>query len=287
MPNRRDIALAVMLVAGCTGTYQASDPDRIPDDDHREMTAARRQFEDEVVPILALQCSRCHGAAAVGAQPKFLGQEESSYYDQILRYPSVTGNFDPGLAGILTKIAAGHYDVTYSAEQRQSIADWLAAEALERGDGDGDGDVDQPAAVNPLAEWAGCMRLDDWAASNMGSWANKQTEEDGPCSNCHQDGLARFFADVDSSEMFAMHRYELYIIGFFTVKVDPDGTQTVVPALGKLRRMGRGNFHPNYPTDEEGDADFADLAEFYRLTMTRKESGQCATPGFPAPPEEI
>jgi hypothetical protein len=175
--------------------------------------------------------------------------------------------------------------VTYTAEQRDVIQSWLDAEALERGDGDGDGEVDRPPSVNVLAEWAGCMRLDDWAATSMGGWANKETEEDGPCSTCHADGLARFFAGVDSSEMFAMHRYELYIIGFFTVKVDPDGTETVVPALGKLRRMGRGNFHPGYATDEEGDAQFASLVEFHRLTMNRKTSGQCGPAEFPAAPE--
>jgi hypothetical protein len=136
-----------------------------------------------------------------------------------------------------------------------------------------------------LAEWAGCMRLDDWTASNMGHWADKQTTEDGPCSTCHDDGLARFYANADSTGMFAMHRYELYIIGFFTVKVDPDGTQTVVPALGKLRRMGRGNFHPNYLTDEEGDPDFASLQQFHDLTMTRKRGGQCGPAEFPAAPE--
>jgi hypothetical protein len=285
MPKRRDLALAMVFLAGCTGTYQrVSDPDRIPDDDG-EMTAAHRAFEDDVVPILHDKCATCHSASASGSQPKFLGEGESSYYDQILLYPSVTGDFDPGLAGVLTKIARGHYAVTYSEAEEAAILEWLEAEALERGDGDDDGEVDRPPAVNALAEWAGCMRLDDWAAANMGRWADKETEEDGPCMNCHSDGLARFFAAPDSSEMFAMHRYELYIIGFFTVKVDPEGTQTVVPALGKLRRMGSGNFHPNYATDEEGDAEFASLAEFHRLTMNRKASGQCGPAEFPAAPE--
>jgi mono/diheme cytochrome c family protein len=286
--NRRDIALAMgLLLAGCTGTYQrVGDPDRIPDDDgDREMTAARRAFEDDVVPILHDKCAGCHTAGAAGSQPKFLGDGESSYYDHILLYPSVTGDFDPGLAGVLTKIARGHYAVTYTDEQRHAIQDWIDAEALERGDGDGDGEVDQPPSVNPLAEWAGCMTFDDWVATGMGRWADKETEEDGPCMNCHADGLARFFASGESSEMFAMHRYELYIIGFFTVKVDPDGTQTVVPALGKLRRMGSGNFHPNYPTDEEADPQFAGLVEFHQLTMNRKASGQCGPAEFPAAPE--
>jgi hypothetical protein len=286
MQKRSDLALATLLVAGCTGTYQrTSDPDRIPDGDDDQMTAAHRAFEEDVSPILAEKCATCHGASASGAQPKFLGDGESSYYDQILLYPSVTGDFDPGLAGVLTKIASGHYGVTYTAAQRDAIQDWLAAEALERGDDDGDGEVDQPASVNPLAEWAGCMTFEDWVTAGMGQWANKETEEDGPCSTCHADGLARFFASGESSEMFAMHRYELYIIGFFTVKVEADGSQTVVPALGKLRRMGSGNFHPNYATDEEADPDFAGLVEFHQLTMSRKTSGQCGPAGFPAAPE--
>ena len=287
MSNTRDLALAVLVVAGCTGSYQpVSDPDRIPDQEDEEMTAAERLFDGEVKPILSVKCATCHTAGAAGEQPKFLGQGESSYYDQIMLYPSVTGNFDPGLAGILTKITTSdHYGVTYSDEQQQALTEWLAAEAIERGDGDDDGEIDDLPAVNALAEFSGCMSLEDWSLTNMGGWADKETDQDGPCSTCHDDGLARLFASGDSSQMFAMHRYELYIIGFFTVKVEPDGAQTVVPALGKLRRMARGNFHPNYLTDQEGDPDFANLEQFYQLTMTRKESGQCDPAAFPPPPE--
>ncbi len=278
----------LLLVAGCTGTYQPIDPDRIPDGDGEgggEMTAAERLFQDQVRPILSRKCAACHTTAAAGVQPKFLGQGESSYYDEIVRYPSVTGNFDAGLAGILIKIAAGHYAVIYSAGEQEALAAWLAAEALARGDGDDDGTVDQPPAVNALAEFSGCMSLDDWTLSNMARWADKETEQDGPCQTCHDDGLARFFAGPDGTEMFSMHRYELYVIGFFTVKVDPDGTQEVVPALAKLRRMGSGNFHPRYQTDQEGDAEFAALAQFHQLTLARKENGQCGPAEFPAAPE--
>ncbi len=286
MQRPRDLALAILLLAGCTGTYQSIDPDRIPDDDGSDdLTAAQRLFQEEVVSILESKCAACHAAGVSGTQPKFLGATEGAYYDEIVRYPSVTGDFDPGLAGILTKITRGHYSVTYSGEETAAIEGWLEAEALERGDGDGDGDVDRPAAVNALAEWSGCMRLDDWAAASMGRWADKETDEDGPCMNCHSDGLARFFAAPDSSEMFAMHRYELYVIGFFTVKVDADGNQSVVPALGKLRRMGKGNFHPSYATDEEGDAEFASLLQFHQLTMAHKDNGECGPAAFPAAPE--
>ena len=282
---RRAAALAILL-ASCSGSYQPTDPDRIPDgDDDGEMTAAERLFQEEVVPILSAKCFDCHRTGAAGLQPKFLGAAESSYYDEIVKYPSVTGNFDAGLAGVLTKIAAGHYAVAYTGAEAQALADWLAAEALARGDDDDDGTVDQPAAVNALAGFSGCMSLDDWTVSNMARWADKETEADGPCQTCHQDGLARFFAGPSGTEMFSMHRYELYIIGFFTVKVDPDGTQAVVPALAKLRRMGKGNFHPRYQTDEDGDAEFAALEQFYQLTMTRKASGQCGPAEFPAAPE--
>jgi hypothetical protein len=226
-------------------------------------------------------------ASAVGVQPKFLGSTRGSYYDQIVGLPSLTGNFQPALATLLTKIITGdHYASTYTAPEQESITSWLNAEALERGDGDGDGEVDPLPANDPLAAFSGCMTLDDWAVSGMGAWGDKQTEEDGPCLSCHADGMARFYASGDDTGMFAMNRYELYLIGFFTVHVEPDGTQTVVPALNKLRRMGKGNFHPRYLTDEEDDPQFASLQQFHQLTLARMDGGQCAAAGFPPPPEE-
>jgi mono/diheme cytochrome c family protein len=286
MANHFGAALAAIFLAGCTGTYTPNDPDRIPEGEgDGEMSAAERLFADQVVPILGAKCAACHTSAAAGDHPKFLGDSESAYYDQILQYPSVTGNFDAGLAGLFSKIAAGHYGVTYTAAERESLIGWLAAEALARGDGDDDGDIDQLPAVNALAEWAGCMSLDDWVASGMARWGDKESEKDGPCLTCHDDGLARFFAGPDATEMFSMQRFELYIIGFFTVRVRPDGTQEVVPALGKLRRMGTGNFHPRFQTDLDGDAEFAGLEQFHQLTMTRKTGGDCGPAGFPAAPE--
>lgn len=280
------IAAAVILAAACTGSYRQTDPDRIPEGEgDGELGDAERLFVERVAPILAAKCDACHAPGASGIQPKFLAADESGYYDEIVKYPSVTGNFDAGLAGLLTKIADGHYEIVYTDEEERALADWLAAEALARGDGDDDGTIDDLPAVNALAEFAGCMSLEDWAASGMGRWADKETEADGPCQTCHDDGLARFFAGPDSTQMFSMHRYELYIIGFFTVRVDPDGSQAVVPALAKLRRMGQGNFHPRYQTDEQADAEFAALEQFYQLTMTRKASGDCGPAEFPTPPE--
>ncbi|HEU5059929.1 MAG TPA: hypothetical protein VFU21_25535 [Kofleriaceae bacterium] len=284
MANTCHAPLAALLVAACTGSYRPVDPDRIPEQGG-EMTDAERMFADEVAPILAAKCAACHTSVAAGEHPKFLGEGESSYYDEIVKYPSVTGNFDAGLAGLFTKIAAGHYAITYTPAEEQALADWLTAEALARGDGDDDGDIDQLPAVNALAEWAGCMSLDDWAASGMARWGGKETDEDGPCQTCHDDGLARFFAGPDGTAMFSMQRFELYIIGFFTVRVEPDGTQEVVPALAKLRRMGTGNFHPNYATDQEGDSEFAALEQFHQLTMARRTGGNCGPAEFPAAPE--
>lgn len=286
MTRTSSAALAAFVLAGCTGSYTPLDPDRIPErEDDGEMSAAHRLFADDVVPILRAKCHGCHTSAASGQHVKFLGAGESAYYDEIVKYPSVTGNFDAGLAGLFSKIAAGHYQVTYSPAEEEALAAWLAAEALERGDGDGDGDIDQLPAVNALAEWAGCMTLDDWVVSSMARWADKETAQDGPCSTCHADGLARFFAGPDATEMFSMQRFELYVIGFFTVRALPDGSQEVVPALGKLRRMGTGNFHPSYQTDLDGDAEFASLEQFHQLTMSRKQSGACGPAAFPAAPE--
>jgi len=241
-------------------------------------------FTQNVAPIVA-RCTgeACHAGTA--ASPlKFLGSGASTeFYSSITQFPSVTGNYQAGLANMLLKIDSGtHYSNAYTPAERSIIIEWLDAENLARNDANDDGTVDPPPAGDPLAEWSGCMTKANWDNAQMGSWANKGSDE-GPCSTCHNDGAFRFNANDDNDTMFSMNRYQLYIIGFFTVKVETDGTQTVIPAYDKFERMGNGStLHPrfNYSLDS---TTLQRLEQFYQLTMETKAAGQCGPAQFPTP----
>jgi hypothetical protein len=285
-------SLSLAASAACVGELETTgdpgdDDDVVTPPGPDAGTPANNDTEEELfnatVRPIVQRCSgeACH--AGVGATPlKFLGTGPvDDFYESITSFPSVTGNYAPGLANMLMKIDAGnHYAAGYTPEERQLIVDWLTAENVTRNDGDGDGTPDPPPVGDPFAEWSGCMTIDNWNASNMGDWSDKGSDE-GPCQNCHADGAWRFNTNPTNNTMFEMNRYQLYIIGFFTVKVETDGSQTIIPATDKIVRMGNGTtLHPRFNVNPDNQ-DFLNLEEFYNLTMQAKAAGQCAPPGFP------
>jgi hypothetical protein len=139
----------------------------------------------------------------------------------------------------------------------------------------------EPVAVDPMAQWSGCMLLVNWNAANMGSWAQKPAEGGTVCASCHGDGLARFNADSNADLMFAYNRYEVFIGGFFTLATAADGTLDVITAKDKLKLKGSGiSAHPTYAT---GDADpyFSALETFHLLTWQARRDGICGPPIYP------
>ncbi|RMH40872.1 MAG: hypothetical protein D6689_12505 [Deltaproteobacteria bacterium] len=242
-------------------------------------------FSTNVQPIVA----RCAGEAChtgVGTPLKFLGSPSpDDDYESITAFPSVTGNFQPALANMLLKIdAGGHYGQSYTQAERDAIVAWLQAESRVRADADDDGEPDPPpASTNAFAEWSGCMTKANWDAAQMGDWADKRAEGGDTCSTCHADGAFRFNTNPTNDTMFTMNRTELYIIGFFTVKVNADGSQQVIPAYDKLERMGNGStLHPRFDYGPD-DPYFQRLAEFHQLTEQTKLAGQCGPAQFPTP----
>ena len=131
-----------------------------------------------------------------------------------------------------------------------------------------------------LAEWSGCMTLENWQASGMSSWPYKVTEGATVCSSCHADGLGRVNTNPHGDEMLTMNRYEVFIGGFFAVTSD-GGALDVVPAYDKLAAVGGGlEDHPTFAVGQ-GDQAFQALETFYQATRAARDSGACAPPGFP------
>jgi hypothetical protein len=254
-------------------------------------------FNSSVKPIMMAKCasSGCH----TGAQTfplKFLGAgPDTGFYASLLNYPQVTGGWNPAAASLLTKLAPGHQGLQdYPAAEKTAISGWLQAEAMARSTG-GTGGMPgggmggaptgggAPDSRSALAEFSGCMTSANWTTAQMGTWANKRAEGGTVCASCHADGLQRFNTNADANLMFEANKKELFIIGFFTVRVNNDGTNTVVPAMDKLRRMGDGTtYHPTFDIGAD-NTHVGRLQQFYDLTMAAKTAGTCGAPMFPPP----
>ncbi len=152
-------------------------------------STAQPLFDANVAPIIMADCSNagCHGGTGT-SPPKFAAIAPPNLYSNILNYADILfgGNFDKTQAQILTKIAAGHNAVVYTAAQQTSISNWLDAEYAAR--------YGTAGTVSPrdalLIKWSGCMTLTDWETGNVGqAWGTKRTDTTNTaCQQCHING---------------------------------------------------------------------------------------------------
>ncbi len=143
---------------------------------------------------------------------------------------------------------------------------------------------DQPAAdaappADLLAEWSGCMSLERWEAARMGAWASKPSSLGTICSDCHADGLAFFYLNPSSQQMFDSNRRQRFVTGFFTLSADEEtGQLDIAPAWAKLAAKGEGqNNHPLYAVGP-GERYFEYLEAFARATREARTAGDCDPP---------
>jgi len=278
--------------AACTGSLDTTPSDDSGDDSVDPPGAARQQFESTIAPMLSA-CSGCHTGAIDQTPLKWLGAAGATgYYPAVTGEESVVGGFDPDLANLLLKGAHdGGNARAWTDEEKATIADWLVAEAAERGIDLGDNGGLPPGETTPttsreaLAQWSGCMSIDDWRSSLVFQWADKSTER-GDCKSCHNNGAGGYYASADDDLMFEMNRFEIYITTFFTA-APKDITN---PALGyevkvneqKLRSKANATGHPSFNPD--GGEQMQYLYNFYDLTNARIAAGTCGPAGFPTTP---
>ena len=250
-------ALFIVALAGCTGTIG---------DDGKGDSPDKQMFSSTVQPMLRGQCVGCHEGA--GAGPPFLGQTGAEDdYDAIRSNSAVVGGFTAANALLLTK--GSHQGVAWwTTDQQATIRAWLDAEASNSST-DGVTDV--------MAVWASCLKIKNWNDSQIGMWANKQTDQNATCGGCHADGEYGFHANPSSDVMFAQQRTQTGITSFFQISV-ASGKQTVVPAYDKLRnKCAGGNLHPSSAVDDQ----YVDyLRRFHALTQAELDAGLCGEPGY-------
>ncbi len=293
-PQNYLAALALVLGSACVGSINPMPGDDEPDPDpDPDASAARLQFDSDVAPLLSAACASCHvGAvdAAGDVSYNFLGNTAvAGYYTAVTNDASVTGGFDPGLANLVNK---GQHDNgsarAWTQIEKDAITEWLLTEAEERGI---DLDPEPPVSPTPatsreaLAQWSGCMTIDDWTTSLVYQWADKGSDR-GQCMSCHNQGAGGYYASNDENEMFEMNRYEIYLTTFFTaapVNVsDPSQGYQILLNESKLRAKANAVGHPSYNPDGGNQMQY--LRNFYDLTKARITAGTCGPAGFPMPP---
>ncbi len=267
------LGLGACDLGGLTEPPGSSENEPLPTD----VTAqeAKALFDSNVAPIMEQKCAGagCHTGTAT-FPPPFLGTGPvAEYYPTLSVDTVVTGEFRAASATLLTKLAgAPHRGQSYSDAEVARITEWLSAELAVRNPGEVPAELPVASTSQVLAKWSGCMSLDDWNETNMGSWANKDAEGNNNCQACHGNGLARFNTNPDNATMFEANRYELFIGSFFAIKTNiPTGQPEVFPAIEKLISMGDGspgNLHPRYEV-EENDRYFQRLQDFYDRTKAK------------------
>ena len=101
-----------LILVGCTATI-------VPDPS--EGTTARVQFDQQVAPLLAGNCTMCHYTGS-----NLLPMT----YASITTNPELNGNYYPEAAGVVTK--GFHEGRGWDGTETVAIVEWLYAEAAAR-----------------------------------------------------------------------------------------------------------------------------------------------------------
>jgi hypothetical protein len=295
-PQNYLAAIALVLSsAACVGSLDTMTGGDDTGDDTIDppQSVARMMFESDVSPLLTSACSSCHTGAIDTINDtsyNYMGATGATgYYAAVTLDTSITGGFDPGLSNLLNKGLHDNGNArAWTQTEADAITEWLLTEADERGI---ELDPEPPVGTTPttsreaLAQWSGCMSINDWTTSLVFQWANKGSDR-GQCMSCHNQGAGGFFASDDENNMFEMNRYEVYLTTFFTAApvsvTDPSQGYRVLVNEQKLRQKANAVGHPSYNPD--GGQQMQYLNDFYNRTLARITAGTCPAQGFPETP---
>lgn len=296
-----------LAATGCLGAYQAPDAPTATQDPVQATTpvvtgntttpaadttpsaipspptasSAKPKFESDVKPVLMAKCGQaaCHGGA--GSVPiKFVPTDAAQVYDVVLSFADklVNSDFDKNKAQLLTKIAGGHNGATYSATEKSGIEGWLDAERAARAAG---GTPTVSARAKLLAEWSGCMDLNDWNTDGVAAaWAQKQTGE-GQCQQCHVNAQG-WLADQQSQRVFDILTQEknpkggYFMEYYFTVDTTDAANPKMIVNTGLITRASQGIAqHPRFDPNTDNQNAMQKLQSFFTKTQARMTAKTC------------
>jgi hypothetical protein len=287
------VAVASLGAVGCVGDLQGTDPDPgTGSDPGTGGDTAKTQYEAAVAPVLTAKCAGCHTAGhPSGNTTGFVDSNAATAYATITGYVAVVGSFDAATAPVLTKIAAGHNNVTYTSAELGKITTWLNAEIQERnpgvgtgggtgsGSGSGTGQTETASQANKrlLKQWSGCMTKTDFDTANMaGNVGGWQTNNNQECDNCHATGSEGMIASRDvagGGQTFfnVISQHSAYMQQYFIVDMT-GGTATAAVKMnrasfdGVSTRKAPHVEHPTFDSTDNGRGIQA-ISQFYTLTM--------------------
>lgn len=292
----RNILLAVVAAAGlvgCVGGIDSTMPANPPDQGVGGGTsgsaaqAARTSFETGVYPIISAQgrCIGCHSSdGPVGNITGFVAPVATNGYVTAVGYQALIGDWTPAGAPILTKIAAGHNGMSYTADEQTKIAAWLNGELTARAGGSGSGSgtptEESPAAatVRLTKEWSGCMTLDNFTKANMIAWGTMRAGN-SQCQTCHVDGeYGQIASNVAGPFFTTISTDKYYMAQYFSVDLSKGvANAQVIINTRSFTGVGQGLpphlEHPRFTlTNSTG---LTALTAFYNSTMAAKMAGTC------------
>lgn len=293
MRNLLALLIASAGLVSCVGSVDPPDTVDINDGNTTttnnptgaDLKAAQALFDANVYPIINAKCSgnACHAETAAGSTlTRFVATSAGNGWQVATNYVGLVGNFTTS-APILTKIANGHQGTSYTTDEKDKITAWLAKEVeLRNGQTTptptGAETLSQ-AADRVMSQFAGCMTLADFQATNMAAaWANINSNE-GQCKRCHVNGESSFIANADPATAFSViGSKKMYWLQYFTVDLSQGAaaarvTMNGVSFKGVSNRTAPHLTHPTfaYPNN----AGVTALNAFYQRTQANITAGGC------------
>jgi hypothetical protein len=280
MENRHRVtpALALALVGAFAVLGACKKSESQPSDDTTTgeggaPISAKQYFVRNVFPQLNSACGKCHTSAGPGTA--FLGADAESSYTSI-----------EGALGLIAAPAKSplinytHKDPTVgklTAQQRNTLSQWLTLEATERGLAGG------VAAPKTLADayraFKDCARYDVWRRTGMERLPFTQTDKEGPCLGCHSTGQGGVYMAAAGRDTFKTMMEFPFIQKMIVGTVDKDGNfDQLVPAGRIIEKAnepcpeGSDTCHPSYGLPPEVELA---INTFTQTTLENLRGGTC------------
>ena len=296
MRNLLLAALATAGLVGCVGGIETTQPP-VPTQpppgsvgdpgtgDSAAAAAARTAFETDVYPIVSAtgRCIGCHNSTGPsGNLTGFVAPKATDAYVTITGYAALMGNYTAAGAPILTKVAGGHYNMTYSQTEKDKITNWLSKELAARtGGGGGSGSGNTNTVARLVAEWQGCMTLANFTQAGMTAFGTMRADN-SQCKTCHNTGAYGEVADDTAGPFFQKLQTDSgYLAQYFTVDMSQGAAAAKVVVntksfIGVGQNLAPHFSHPRF--NFTGSAGETALNKFYNLTLAAKTAGTCAPP---------
>lgn len=293
MRNLLALLIASAGLVGCVGSVDPPDTVDINDGNTTttnnptgaDLKAAQALFDANVYPTLSAKCSgaACHSETAVGSTlTRFVATSATNGWQVATGYVGLVGNFTTA-APILTKIANGHQGMSYTTDEKDKITAWLAKEVeLRNGQTTPTptgGETLSQAADRVMSQFAGCMTIADFQATNMAAaWANINSNE-GQCKRCHVNGESSFIANADPASAFSViSAKKMFWLQYFTVDLSGGAaaarvTMNGVSFKGVSNRTAPHLTHPTFPYPNNAGVNA--LNAFYQKTQANIAAGGC------------